>query len=612
MAFVCVVCGVLTMSTPSFAEEPTQVSATATDLTGTISSDIPQIEDALVALQRNTDKSLRVVFVDSFEGASSDQWAHESFTRSGFGEQDALLAISLNTNQLSVWTGGGGFTVSELRDAISGDVTSQWHDGAWVGGFTTLASNLDGSSGSSSAAPFILLITVVVGGLALVVWIVFRRKFAAKKLASQVAQLERQASVALLEADDGVRASGNELDFARADFGLEATQEFADVLDEARTFVQRAFEIRKQLDDEIPETPEQKLEMNSQIVQLAQSAQASITKQEESFSQLRNLAATVVEHLDNQEARINELSAQLENSKAQLDSLALTYPETALVTFRTYPDQVRVLLEAAHKHIAEGRTVAATNQPHAVPYLRLVEDAVNQARGLVEQLANVRATFEQAQARLGDAIRSIGFDIADANRLGEGDPVITSRKRAGEAAVTLASTPPVDPIKALDALTSAENALDGALAGVRTADENLQRARALVERNRQAAQTAINEADVTIDRYGKYLPSSSRTLVASAKQSYSQATQSKEPIEQAQLFEQARMRASQASSQANTALSQENDPFRSNGSGMGAVLGGMIIGSLLSGGGNRSTGGFSSGSFGGGGGSRGGGFGGSF
>lgn len=613
--------------TAASAEEPVRVTDTVTDLTGSISSEVPAMESSMVDLQSATGNSLRVVFVDSFDSVSSDDWAYESFTLSGFGSQDSLLAIAVDTNQLSVWTGGDGFTASELRDAINGDVTSAWHDGDWSGGLDALAANLDSSGSSSSAAPIILIVLLIGCGLALWFLSSRRKKAATVKAAADLGALEKQASQALLSVDDGVRAAAGELEFAKAEFGIEATKQFDTVLSQAQEYVQKAFEIRKKLDDEVPETPAQKLEMNQHIIKLATAAQQSITEQEENFTQMRNLAATVVEHFDQLEVRIGELRTSTGSAPAQIDSLALTYPESALVTLRTYPAQISTLLGAAEKAVAEGRSTAATDKSKAVPYARLAEDTVRQARSLVDQISNARAAFEQANANTQKALSSISSDISDAQRLGRGDQVIAARKADAEAAVAYATGNSVDPIRAFNQLTTAENALDAALAAVRTAEENWRRAQQLVERNRAAAHASITEADAYVDRYSRFIPQQARTQLAAAKGSFAQATNTANLMEQAQLFDRARVQSGEAYSVAQRGVSEEErrqqNSQNNGGSDFGAVLGGMIIGSLLSGGGHRGHGGFSAGSFGGGfggggfgggggGGGRGGGFGGSF
>ena len=66
-------------------------------------------------------------------------------------------------------------------------------------------------------------------------------------------ELGYRASSALIEVDDAVRTSEQELSAARGHFGDEAVAEFTAALEQSRADMVAAFEIRQRLDDETPE-----------------------------------------------------------------------------------------------------------------------------------------------------------------------------------------------------------------------------------------------------------------------------------------------------------------------------------------------------------------------
>ena len=111
-----------------------------TDESGAV-GDTESIESALES-QDSAGNSLRVVFVNTFEPASSDEWARDTFRESGFGSRDALLAVATDTRQISVWAGGEGFTSNELSDAITDDVREQWRNSNWEEGTILVADSL--------------------------------------------------------------------------------------------------------------------------------------------------------------------------------------------------------------------------------------------------------------------------------------------------------------------------------------------------------------------------------------------------------------------------------------------------------------------------------------
>ena len=598
------------------ADDPFPITTTVTDSTGKISG-LDQVTERLRGLQTETGNSLRIVFTDDFGSVKSDDWAIETGNLSNLGNLDAVVAVATDTRQFSVASGGDGFTEQELLDAINSDVLTKWGDGDWVDGALLLADNLE-NAGKFNWAPLGVGI-VVVGGAAGAMAVTSKRRKSksAAATAAEIEKLEKEAAQQLLTADDGVRAAAGELEFARAEFGIEATSSFDKVLASAKQSLQQAFEIRKLLDDDIPETPTQQLQMNSQIISLASEAQKAIAAQEENFQELRNMAATVEQHLDELDTRAAELAGQLRNADAQLNSLALTYSESALETLRTYPGQILTLLGAVADAVKEGRALAAAGENNrAVPYARLGEDTLRQARGLASQIANARDYFEQARARMSESIASISQDVVDAKRLGRGDSVIATRQASAERALAYATGNVVDPVRAINELTAAENALDAALAGVRSAEENHKRAVDMVRRNQMTAQSTIEQADAYIDRYSRYVPSNARTQLAAARRNYTEALAARDMMKRAQLLDQARTQATTAQNIAEKAVREEerrrnqgwgNNGYgngyggRRGGSDFGSVLGGMIIGSILSGGNSGNRGGFSSGSFGGGG-----------
>jgi len=92
-----------------------------------------------------------------------------------------------------------------------------------------------------------------------------------------VEDLRVRAGKALVTADDAVRAASEELSYAQAQFGLSATDPFTAALETARGHLARSFELRKLLDDDIPETEPVQRQMYSEILQRCNDAVGIIT-----------------------------------------------------------------------------------------------------------------------------------------------------------------------------------------------------------------------------------------------------------------------------------------------------------------------------------------------
>ncbi|MDD7384615.1 MAG: TPM domain-containing protein [Actinomycetaceae bacterium] len=617
---------------PAYAQPPVDVSSYVTDKSETIpAKQMDAMTRDINSLQSSTGNVLHVTFVDDFDGMSSDSWASVSAQESGFGSRDALLAIAVKTHQYSVYSGGSGFTKSELDSAIDGSVTTPWHEEDWAGGIHKLAQNLrdslwtasgTGSSNTSSDSDAVggFVVLVLIGGA---IWYFVRKKKRAKAGTPQktadgktinLHDLHQKAAESLVQADDGVRAAAGELQFARAEFGVQATQQFQTAVTQAQDLVAQAFEYQKKLDDNIPDTDAEKYHYNSEIVRLTQQAQQTIETQESKFQHLRNLAAKVDTRLQELSQRSSEIRASLPTLQAQITALSASYPQASLSTLATYPRQISVLLDATNTSIQQGQVAVASDDNNgAVPYARMAEDTLQQAAGLADDVANAPQKLAHSAQLLKQGIASLSADVADADRLAPTDPVIQQKKAEAQAALTYAMADDSDPIKALTQLDHAEAAIDAALTGVRSTDEARRKAQQVTDRARAAAEAALDAANQMIDRYARYISRSTRTALAAAQRTYSHAMATTDPTAQASAFAQAQTQAQQALDRAQTDIDSSRSTAGSRGSGTdwGSMLGGMIIGSLLSGGGHR--GGFSTGSFGGFGGAGfgGGGFGGS-
>lgn len=235
---------------------------------------------------------------------------------------------------------------------------------------------------------------------------------------------------------------------------------------------------------------------------------------------MRDLASRVLENLDEQETRSREIASRVETARAQLDSLKMMYPESALESLSSYPAQIETLLNAAHQAINEGRTIATQGEKSSARAVRAVGGGCRQRARSQTTSRMHGGALEKALADIRTGVASINSDVSDAKRLGKGDALIAARQADAERVIAYASGSRVDPFRAVAQLTEAENALDAALAGVRNAEEIRQKAQQMAERNRAAARSSIDEADEYIDRYSRYVPGRARTQLAAANAAF--------------------------------------------------------------------------------------------
>src|SRR5665648_656950 len=298
-----------------------------------------------------------------------------------------------------------------------------------------------GHQGGSGGFPWGWLL--VLGGIGLVIWLVVRsgRKSRAADPASMpIEELNRRAGPALVAADDAVTTAGQELGFAEAQFGVEASRVFGEVLAAAKQKVGQAFTLRQQLDDSQPEPEAQRRGMLTQILQLCEESTAALRAQTAEFERLRDLQARAPEVLAETDRRVQEAAARLPSAKAILEQLAATYPEAALGTVRGNVTQASALLSAARTGLTEGQQVIGSDRGAAVRLISTAQEAVGQAAQLLDAVDRAGQDLAEAGGRIDTALASLSADVADADRLAPTDPAVRVPADAARAALTAAQS----------------------------------------------------------------------------------------------------------------------------------------------------------------------------
>lgn len=622
----------LLMPTAAYAVDPVDLSSNFEDYAGVVSDE----SGVRAAVEDVPGQDLWVVVVDDFNGMSPDQWVQQTYRLSGLESHDGILAISVGTSEIYGYSvASDGVTENVLSNAADGDMLGLLGAGHWDEGIITFADNVNeavtsgntggGGTGGSGGSSVPNLIPYIAGAGALGLGVAGISAMSGKKRRiegeKKYEQLGERASGELLAADDEVRSGTAELEFARAEFGLEATQGFQAALAKAQQAVKQAFQLRHELDDDVPETPKQQHEMNTKIIELAGNARAAMAEQSKGFAELRNLASRVENKVAELDTRRGELEGQLRLAGDKIENLTHNFPENSLTTLRTYPAQIQTLLASVSESLGQAREeISSGDRNGAVQYARMAEGTLQQAAKLHQRIDDAPNLLATAKEDMRKGVRSLTSDIEDARRLGKGDSNIALRQREAEEVIARATSGNnVDLLAIVDQLTEAESKLDLALSGVREDDENLQKYKVNIEKYDTQIAAAILGIDEDITRYRDAVSANTRTLLENTQSALNKARET--PFEQ-QL--QAYINANELSSRTRRSLDNDLDAYRRrrNGGGggltPGGALGGEIAGAILGGvarsiiygGGGYRGGGSFGGSFGGG--RSGGGFGGSF
>lgn len=599
------------------------------------SADEATAESRLEQLKSDTGLDLWVVFVDQFtDPSNSADWANQTATDNGLGPTQYLLAVATDGRQFYL-SGDSSGPISEdqlaaieqtqIQPALSGD--------DWVGAVDGAAAGLtdakNGGSGSGDATGggsswFTWLLVIVVVGVAILLLVMFlrRRKKGAVAPGGQagppqvsIEELQRRASSLLVQTDDALKTSTQELGFAKAQFGDAATTEFEAAIATAQQGLDEAFGLKQKLDDEVPDSPDDTRAWNERIIALCEAANTLLDEKAAAFDELRKLEQNAPEALRRVQGERTKAAAALDQATARLHDLQAAYAPEALATIADNPAQAQQRLAFADEQLTAAQAaIGAGDGGEAAVGIRAAEEAVGQATLLEDAIGKLADDLSAGERNAAALVTELEGDIAAAAALPDPDGriagVVAATKQQLDAARAQLSGGAKRPLAALQGLEAANTQIDALLKGVRDAAAQADRARQMIGQVMMQAQAQVSAAEDYITARRGAVGADARTRLAEAGASLAraQALQASDPQ---QAMQQAQ-RADQLAAQAIQLAQDDVGSFGGMGGGgqsgggngmLGAVLGGIVINSLLSGGGGgRSSGGGMGGMFGGGGG----------
>jgi uncharacterized membrane protein YgcG/exonuclease VII small subunit len=616
------------------ADEPVSIEERITDRVDALGDRRDEVEEAVDRLFEDHRLDLYVVYVDNFSGMDRQEWAETTAERSQLGINDALLAVATGERvyQLSV-DADYPLTDEQLEqietEAIEPPLrANDWAGGA-IGAANGIAATLSGQEvqepeivpgeESPSAAGGFPWVPVLVGagvvGVGAYAYTRARRRRSASTEPSALTldELDARASSLLVETDDAVKTSEQELGFATAQFGEEAAAPFAKAIEDAKADLTASFRRRQQLDDAIPEDDATRRQMLEEIITRCESANESLDAQADAFDRLRALEQNAPEVLAEVEQRAAQLEPRVAALPAALDALRGKYSESALEPVANNDEQATERLDFVRTAAADARQrLDAGDTAGAAVAVLAAQEAVGQATQLIEAVDRLGADLDQAAEGLRGAVQEAAQDLSEAKAMlgsGQQDPELASRVASAEHALTSVqqelSSSRFDPLAATKRIEQAHEELAAALQGVRDEQARQQRARAVLDQTMLAARSEIAATQdfVTTRRGG--VGSQARTRLAEAQRHLEQAmalAQQGDPEAALQEAQYARQLAGQAGQLARSdvgSMTDQGGPFGggSAGGGLGgAILGGILIDSVL---GGRRGGGMFGGGFGG-------------
>jgi hypothetical protein len=604
------------------AQPPFRLSGYITDNIGALNgSSRAAIQTAAGKLYSDRHIQLWVVFVDDFSGQPAVSWTEKTRAASDLGDFDAILAVATVDHSYAFLVPHRVQTISgsQVDDLRRNQIEPALRRGDWSGAAVAAANGLDRGQQSASAAPLLIgLGVILVAALALYVFTRYRRR---RRRAAELAAARRvdatdpDALAALslgalddlsrwkvVDVDNAVRTSANELALTIEEFGEQRTQPFTRAVDNAKDALSQAFTVRQQLDDAIPETRAQRRELLTEVIVAAARADVELESQREAFEEMRDLVVNAPSRLDALTQQVVDLTARIAPAEQRMTELHNEFDSAALASVATNVTTAKDRLAFADQNLTRARALAAKpvsgEQSGLVDAVHAAESSLGQARSLLDAVDSAANDIRHAVATLPSLIADIQTGIEHANTALQNTQQakaphlrdLASARTAAAHALDLARTNgSSDPLASFTGLTRANADLTGLLATVAEEQAAAERLTRTLEQALFTAQSRVHAVSEYIDNRRGSIGPEARTRLAEASRQI-EAAQDKKPTDLSEAITHANSAASlaaQAQSLAEADVQSAQRAYASRyGSGdhMGAMMGGIIIGDMLGGG----------------------------
>ena len=607
----------LALGLPALAASPMSISDSVTDPDGWLSSADRSSIESSTSRAASSGKPVKVVVVANFSGTDADSWCKQTVERSSLTNGTVVYVIAYSQRRDAACSYNGPSS-SSLQSAVRASeaqltpnplTSSAVANGVnafvntLVSGTSSSGSSSTGSSHSSNAGAtnddtgslfgmFVMFLLLVGGVIAVAIGVArsSRRNRLAAQQAAQVdaqsaARAAQEANRQLLSADEQVRTATDELNYARAQFGLSSTDEFARAIEAGKAAVSRGFSAQGQMNSAT--LPAEQLRLATAIMRDLGANMNPLSAIQASFATKRAEQASLPERIAEARERLAEELTDLERAKSELASISALYPAQMLASLQDNPEQASALLTSARTALDTAEASASTDRAHAASALDTALRALTMANHQTDAIFSAKSDLDAIRDRLVAAISSISSDITDVNEL-HTDPAVFNPMVAdahaaiAEAQAALANTG--DPLAALEHLRMSEATLDAALEPLRTKEEAYEKAHAAAEAQISLAESAVSQAQRYVQGRRGAIDLELRSTLNNAESALSTAQRSLEDDPEAASTHAMNARALADSVMATPIQNfggSWGQPTTGNGSYTGSSLGDFLLWSTL-------------------------------
>jgi len=634
----------------AWAEDPVTIPSgqNIVDDANVLGSRKGEVQDAIQKLLKDHKYNLYVVTVPSFTNPTDPKaWGQATATQKGLGKADVILAIATEGKYYFAPNSASAIaskTSNITQNAIVANLAGGKKDYAQAA-IDTAAAIGDAAgggsgnvpSGGSGAAVLVGAGVVAAGGVGTYLYLRNRRKKGQGAVGAGAAyapgqgepdplasmsieDLRRKGGSLLIEADDAIKSSEQELGFAQAQYGDAAVGNFTNALQEAKAHMTESFKLQQQLDDHIPDTEEQQRSWLGEIIRRSEAALASLREQKADFDSLRELEKYAPQALATLGTGVRAAEAKIASAEQTLDGLRAKYADSALTQVADNITQAKERISFVHNaEKTAGEKLAAGENSLAAVAVRAAEEGLHQTNVLLDAISKVAGSLDEARSALESAVVDTSQDLAQAKAMIQSGahPELAGPMAGVESALAQVKAEiqagRIDPIATLDKVEKAHQALDQALGGIRDQQEQARRAQASLQQTIMAAQAQISATSDYITARRGGVGTEARTRLAEAQRNldYALSISRNDPVTALAYAQQAHALAAQAAQVAQSDVEQfggyanqgyGGGMFGGGGGGGlgGAILGGILINSIFNSGGGGWGGGHNDGGGGGG------------
>lgn len=303
-------------------------------------------------------------------------------------------------------------------------------------------------------------------------WRISRRRDEREDKAAQrnADRLVEQAKDRLSKADQEVRDAEKEWDYARAQFGIAATEQFRNRIKEAKEALSRGDALLKQC--HATYNPATKKSLASQMVSDLDTHLGLLRDAQAPFSTKRSERTALPTRLTEAQERLTEELADVERSREELATIASIYPGTVLASLEDNPDKAASLLTSARSAIESARAIIDTDAELAASAVDTAERALLMAYHETNAIFTAKLDLDNIEDRLGAAIASLSSGIEEADNLQTDQTLLAPLITDARGAIARAQEALIhndNPLDALEHARATEAKLNATLDPLRTA-----------------------------------------------------------------------------------------------------------------------------------------------